>query len=207
MLDYERDPQVISPTTQVPDPALCPGLADSPSVTLIKCAFYGMPLVSGMANNVGQFQGKFKLVIAGSNAYIKSNAPSVEGFEGPVAFGNATINAPAPVIDHGYLMAQTMNTLLPFDPELCAASCRAQTAYNAKHGTFNGQACIFFNAYIIYKNNANGVFKCAYYGQGYDGTYATEVGQYDATGAHFTIGSSYGYYIDYSAAHSKTTGT
>ena len=182
---------------------MCPAYANSASATLIKCAFYGMPIIASEAKNIGQFQGKLKVVYAGSNGYIKSGAPSIEGFEGPIAFGNATINAPAPVIDHGYFFAQTLNTTLPFDPELCAAACIAQTAYNLKHHTFKSQPCVFFNAYILYKNKANGVFRCAYYGIGYDATFATNDGQWNDQGDHWTIDSSYGYYIDYSAAQTK----
>ncbi|KAK0636225.1 hypothetical protein B0T17DRAFT_503701 [Bombardia bombarda] len=193
---YERVPLVVSSTTQVPDKDSCPGLTTSPSATLIKCAFYGMPLIASTATNVGQFQGKFKVVYAGVTAFTKSSAPSVDGYEGPVSFGNASINAPAPVIDHGYLRVQTFGTNVPYDPSLCAASCAAQTTYNANHGTFNGQACIFFNAYILYKNGENGVFTCAYYGTPYGVAYAKNKGQFDAAGNKFTIGSSFGYYLD-----------
>jgi len=78
---FERTPLVISPSTQVPDPNACPGTATSPSATLIKCSFYGMPLAATQAKNVGQFQGKFKVVYAGSNSYVRSSAPSLDGYE------------------------------------------------------------------------------------------------------------------------------
>jgi hypothetical protein len=85
--DYERNPLVVSVATQVPDDTVCPGLATSPSATLLKCAFYGIPVTADQATNVGQFQGKFHVVIAGSNAYIKTSAPTLPGYEGPVPFG------------------------------------------------------------------------------------------------------------------------
>ncbi|KAK3391998.1 hypothetical protein B0T20DRAFT_70713 [Sordaria brevicollis] len=194
---YERVPLEISKKTQVPDASLgCPGLADAASATLIKCAFYGMPLVATSAKQVYQFQGKaFKVVYAGSTAFTKSTGPTVDGFQGPVTFGNAAINAPAPVIDNGYLRTQTFGTNVPFAPELCAASCNAQTEYNAKHNVNKGQACVFFNAYIIYKNNKDGVFTCAYYGIPYGTSYAKNKGQKDNSGNVWTIGSSYGYYL------------
>ena len=187
---------IVSSTTQVPDKDVCPGLATSPSATLIKCAFYGMPLLVSTATNVGQFQGKFKVVVAGSNAYARTSAPSLDHYEGPVSFGNASINAPAPVIDHGYLRTQTFGTNVPYDPSLCAASCETQTEYNAAHGTNKGQACVFFNSYVLYKNGANGVFTCAYYGTPYGVAYAKNKGQFDKDGNKFTIGQSYGYYAD-----------
>ncbi|KAJ4418303.1 hypothetical protein N0V85_001503 [Neurospora sp. IMI 360204] len=196
---YERVPLEISKAKQVPDAALgCPGNADATSATLIKCAFYGMPLVATSATEVYQFQGKaFKVVYAGSTAFTKSAGPSVDGFQGPITFGNggdASINAPAPVIDHGYLRSQTFGTNVPFSPELCAASCNAQTEYNQKHGTNKGQACVFFNAYVFYKNGQNGVFTCAYYGTAYGASFAKNKGQKDNSGNVWTVGSSYGYY-------------
>ncbi|KAK3351749.1 hypothetical protein B0H65DRAFT_132905 [Neurospora tetraspora] len=196
---YERVPLEISKATQVPDAALgCPGNADATSATLIKCAFYGMPLVASTATEVYQFQGKaFKVVHAGSTAFTKSAGPSVDGFQGPITFGNngdASINAPAPVIDHGYLRSQTFGTNVPFSPELCAASCNAQTEYNKLHNINKGQACVFFNAYIFYKNGKDGVFTCAYYGIPYGASFAKNKGQRDNSGNVWTVGSSYGYY-------------
>ncbi|KAK3327787.1 hypothetical protein B0T19DRAFT_173705 [Cercophora scortea] len=193
---FERVPLLISPVTQTPDGSICPATSTSPSATLIKCAFFGLPLRVETATNAGQYQGSFHVVIAGANAYTKSTGPSVDGYEGPVAFGNASINAPAPVIEHGYLRTQTFGSNVPFDVSLCAASCQAQTDYNAKHGTFGGQACVFFNAYVLYKNGANGVFTCAYYGTPYGVAYAKNKGQKDGSGNVFTVGSSFGYYAD-----------
>lgn len=195
---YERVPLEISKATQVPDAALgCPGNADAASATLIKCAFYGMPLVASSAKSPAyQFQGKaFKVVYAGSTAFTKSAGPSVDGFQGPITFGKAAINAPAPVIDHGFLRSQTFGTNVPFAPELCAASCKAQTEYNALHNTNKGQACVFFNAYIMYKNGKDGVFTCAYYGVPYGVSYAKNTGQKDNSGNVWTIDSSFGYYL------------
>ncbi|KAH8879776.1 hypothetical protein GQ53DRAFT_853156 [Thozetella sp. PMI_491] len=192
---YERDPLVVNPDTQVPDVNLCPANSSSSSATLIKCAFYGQPVTSGEAVNSYQYWGSFKIVYAGANAYYKY-AATVDGFKAPVSFGGAAINAPAPVINHGYLRSQTFGTNVPFDPSLCAASCNAQTTYNAKHSLYNGAACVFFDAFIVYENGLNGVFTCNYYSIEYDSSYAKNVGQYDSAGNHYTIGNSYGYYID-----------
>jgi hypothetical protein len=194
-VDYERVPLIVSPVTQVPSAQACPGLTTSPSATLIKCAFYGMPVKTVQATNVGQFQGKFHVVIAGSNAYFKSSVPSLPGFEGPVSFGNASINAPAPVNTHGYLRVQTFGQNIPFDPSLCAASCAAQTKYNSEHNIGLGP-CIFFNIYVLQKNGADGVLTCTYYSTPYGVAYAKNPGQFDAQGNHFTVTQSYGYYVD-----------
>jgi len=51
-------------------------------------------------------------------------------------------------------------------------------------------------AYILYKNGENGVFTCAYYTIAYGENFAKNVGQYDNSGNHWTIGMSNGYYLD-----------
>ncbi|KAB5554324.1 hypothetical protein GE09DRAFT_1286908 [Coniochaeta sp. 2T2.1] len=187
---YERDPLIIFPDTQTPNSQYCPADHNSPSATLIKCAFYNKPIKPSEAINVGQYQGSdFHLVIAGSNAYAKT-APRLVGYSNPTSFGNAAINAPAPVDKNGYMRVQTFGTDVPLDPKVCADSCAAQSDYNSRHG---GPKCIFFNAYLLYKNGQNPVFTCTYYSVVYDKSYAKNVGQYNSKGDHFTIGSSYGY--------------
>jgi len=187
---YERDPLVVYPASQAPNSLYCPANSTSPSATLIKCAFFSKPLTASEATNTGQYQEKFQLVIAASNAYSKP-APLISGYLAPVDFGNAAMNIPPPVGANGYMRVQTFGTNVPFDPAVCAASCASQTGYNQRHG---GPACIMFNAYLLYENNANPVFTCTYYSVEWDPSYATNVGQYDKEGDHFTIGSSYGYY-------------
>lgn len=71
---YERAPLVSNSDA-------CPALATSPSATLIKCAFYGLPVSAAQATNKAQYQGKFHVVIAGSNAYVKTSAPSLPGYQ------------------------------------------------------------------------------------------------------------------------------
>jgi len=134
-------------------------------------------------------------VITGSNGYIKTCAPSLKGWEGPVAFKGA-INAPAPVIDHGYLQVQTFGQNVPYDPSLCASACNAQTVYNANHPSVGLGPCVFFDAYILYENGINGVFTCTYYSTPYGAEYATMTGQYDQAGNYYGVGNSYGYYLD-----------
>lgn len=48
-------------------------------------------------------------------------------------------------------------------------------------------------AYILYKDGLNGVFTCTYYTYAWSPSYATNVGQYDSQGHHYTIGYSNGY--------------
>lgn len=150
---YERDPELVWPTTGTPSTEYCPATVNSSSVTLIKCAFYSVPLYSGNATNVGQYQGDFHLVIAGSTAFNVMDAPICDGFTGPVDLGNAALNIPAPVILNGYLSVELFpNTA--YDPRLCAIQCKDTSAWNQALGI--NVECTSFDAYVIYMNGING---------------------------------------------------
>lgn len=152
VLYYERDPELVWPTTHAPIDPQCPATATSASVTLIKCAFYSVPLYSGNATNVGQYQDDFHLVVAGSTAF-NMDAPEISGWTGPVDLYDAAIDIPPPVGANGYIRVQTFpNT--NFDPNTCAANCESITAYNSRHGS--AEQCTMFNAYVLYENGVNG---------------------------------------------------
>lgn len=187
---YERVPLIIDPSTHTTNPDTCPGTATSPSATLIKCDFFGKPIFPGMATNTGQAEQDFHFVKAGSNAYIKSSAPSVDGYDTPVSYGNAAISIPAPVGANGYIRSQTFGTNVPFSPDACAASCDATSAYNLAHGK---APCNFFDVFVQYLNGENGVLTCNLYSTVWDASYATNVGRHDNSGNHWTIAMSYGY--------------
>jgi hypothetical protein len=93
---------------------------------------------------------------------------------------------------------QTFPSTQPYDPSVCAAACIAKSAYNLRHtaNTSAARLCVFFDAYIMYKNGDNGIFTCTYYTQPYDPSYATNHGQYDGEGNHYTIGHSFTYSYD-----------
>lgn len=93
---------------------------------------------------------------------------------------------------------QTFPMTQPYDPSVCATACEQKSAYNLRHTTPQSDAriCVFFDAYILYKNGANGVFTCTYYTAIYGPPQATNFGQYDGSGNHFTIGHSYIYSLD-----------
>lgn len=57
----------------------------------------------------------------------------------------------------------------------------------------------------MYKNEQNGVFTCTYYTSAWDSSYATNAGQYDQAGNHYTIGSSYGYALPSAPQNGKGT--
>jgi hypothetical protein len=190
VLVYERVPLIIDLKTHTTNKSTCPGLTTSPSATLIKCDFYGKPVFSGQATNTGQSQQDFRFVKAGSNAYVKSSAPTIDGYDGPRNFGNAAVNAPAPVGAHGFVRSQTFGSNVPYDPSLCAAACDASAAFNVKSGR---APCVFFDAFIQYLNGANGVMTCNLYSVAYDESYATNVGRRDNSGNRWTIAMSFGY--------------
>lgn len=96
----------------------------------------------------------------------------------------------------------------PYDASVCAAACNQKTNYDIAQGLPNKQnpdVCNFFNAYILYKNGENGVFTCTYYTSAWDSSYATQTGQYDSSGNHYTIGSSFGYALPSAPKNGKTT--
>lgn len=139
---YERDPELVWPTTRTPKDPECPGTATSSSVTLVKCTFYSVPLYAGNATNTGQYQGGFHLVVAGSTAF-NLEAPAINGWTGPVDLGNAALSIPTPVGANGYIRVQTFPNS-NFNPNACATSCQATAQ------------CTSFNAYVLYQNGANG---------------------------------------------------
>lgn len=144
-----------------------------------------------MATNIGQFKNTgYHVVIAGSNAYT-TTPQSLPGYDGPYPVGDASINAPP----GPYMGVKTFTGSQPYDPSVCAAACNAITAALAAH-PIPGQpaACVFFDAYIMYANGANGQFTCTYYGEAFDSTYATNFGQ-TRGGVVYTVGHSYTYKI------------
>lgn len=183
---FERNPKVNL------DKKNCPS---SDAQTLVKCAFYGIPLTANEATNDGQYTGKdFYTSIAGSNAYTIV-PPTPAGFSPPVSFGVATIKAPQG--SNTYMGIQTFADV-SYNPQVCADACNAKSDYNRRQAAKtsnpnNYRKCRFFDAYVAYKNDANPLFTCTYYTQGYGPEYATNIDQYNDAGDHFTHGSSYGF--------------
>jgi len=142
---------------------------------------------------VGQWSGDFHVVLAGSNIYAATAQVAPANFTGPQAMGNKTINSPS-----GYMGVMTLPQNTAYDPSICAAACTAKSQYDTAHGlpsTSNPDICNFFVAYMLYKNGDNGVFTCTFYTSQWDMTYATNVGQYDSAGNHYTIGNANGFAV------------
>lgn len=152
LIYYERDIELVWSTTRAPSDEHCPPSANSSSITLIKCAFYSVPLYSGNATNVGQYQGDFHVVVAGSTAF-NMEAPTIDGWNGPVDLHGAALNIPAPVDQHGYISVQVFPNDA-YDPRTCATNCQTTTAYNPDQGST--VQCTSFNAYVVYIDGSDG---------------------------------------------------
>ena len=183
---FERDP-VVGPNAD-----LCP----KPDGALrVKCSYWGTGLDEKTLTNPGQWRAKFWVGIAGSNAYTsyKMDGP-VAGWTGPQKLGNAAINAPLYDCENkwsylGYKLLQAGSV----DPNLCAAACDAQTAYNAAHPTATDPyPCNAFGSYILTKTNSTGSFQagqmCTLYTANWDAKFASNTGASDPS-----IGATYSY--------------
>lgn len=142
------------------------------------------------ATNGGQWRKNFRTAIAGSNAYTRTSPNPISGWTGPVDLGTAAIK-----VSTTFLSSQSFSQSQPFDPSVCAAACQQITTNNKAAAGLNGlyDTCRFFDAYVLYKNGLGGVFTCAYYSQSWGPDAATNTGQDDAKGNHYTIGHSYTY--------------
>ena len=175
---YERDPSV-DPTSDCQNPE---------PITNTKCSIYGYPVAKASATNQGQWRQQFNVVIVGSNGYSKlaptcKPAPTVTGFKEPENLP-AAINAPL-IIKNGKEY-DTYNGMRlfndgPFDPQLCAAACDSQTAFDKEHivdAEGNYKPCNFFTSYILTKNGAPLGTYCALYTQAWGQDKAVNTGYY-----------------------------
>lgn len=161
---FERDP-TLEPADACPNPA---------STSTIKCVFWGGYVAAANAKNKGQWRNKFHVVIAGSNGYMKSAVPTVQGFTG-VSVGDFSLNAPLDCNGKETYMGSKLLTNSYFDPSLCAAVCNSQNQFNLANPPATGkpQLCKFFSTYMMAQNgNPKGQY-CAIYSQSWDKSYAT----------------------------------
>ncbi|KAK4183704.1 hypothetical protein QBC35DRAFT_442902, partial [Podospora australis] len=93
----------------------------------------------------------------------------IDGFIGPISYGEATINAPlGPNGEETYLGVKFYPEA--FIPDLCAAHCVSTTKYNRKHPNPDGSylSCRFFLAYTLYQNGEPQGLYCTMYTRHYD---------------------------------------
>ncbi|KAH0090939.1 hypothetical protein KCU96_g7811, partial [Aureobasidium melanogenum] len=188
-LYFERDPSV--------DPGSgASGCENPPSVTYIKCVFWGGPVSRANANNYGQYRNQFQVLIAGSNGYTNNTIAALAGYSDAIYYGTHAIDAP--------LDAQGYNTFItskifngPFDARLCGAACDAQTQYAIDNPSADGtpaKKCQFFNTYILNLNDnkhPQGQY-CALYTEAWPSKYATSTGSSTSSGK-LIVEYSYGY--------------
>ncbi|KAI9712005.1 MAG: hypothetical protein M1820_001713 [Bogoriella megaspora] len=144
----ERDPSVD------PTPGVCP---NPDAITNYRCALWGSGVEAAAAVNYGQYRDQFQVVIAGSNGYEKTNTTTpapCPGWTPPTSCPGAISGAPWNIGSNFFPG--------PFDPALCAAYAKQQTAYNKAHadkGTGKYSPANMFNAYMMKKNGiAQGTF-------------------------------------------------
>ena len=173
---FERSPSK-APAANCQDP---PGSANP------FCVLWGGPVSKDNALNEGQWREKYHVVITASNGYVLTSSLN--------PLSGKAINAPLDCNSNdAYMGMRLLTDNSPFDPERCAAICDATTQYNIEHPE-DGKAprlCKFYNTYILNKNYVSQGQACSMYTQYWDpSNYATNDGQYDGEGNHYTISSS-----------------
>ncbi|KAK2614699.1 hypothetical protein N8I77_001504 [Diaporthe amygdali] len=195
---YERDP-TISPSYN--------GCPNPPSTTNIKCVLWGQSINTDISLNWGEDRCDFKVVVAGSNCYIKQaarNNLTDLGFFGPR--GDAVPGSTFPHSqmiepEDGYLtflevyreIYATDGEGPSYDPAVCAENCNALTKYNSKnrvnqHPYINGAypKCNMFNMFEVSMISDNNpiAFVCFFYSTSWDSLYSTEMSGVDPEGRH-----------------------
>ncbi|ROV98011.1 hypothetical protein VMCG_07008 [Cytospora schulzeri] len=196
---YERDP------TLNPDYVDCP---NPNSTTNIKCVFWGSSISEDLALNYGESRVDFRVVITGSNYYIKQAALSNLtdlGFYGPRgdAQENAIFATPElieptdgyPTYIGGYRGFYTNRPEGPsYDPSDCARRCNALTNYNSVNKVnatpyING-AYPKCNMFSVFEDaTADGVpfsVVCWFFTTSWDSKYSTKVVGVDKAGRNLT---------------------
>ncbi|KAH6613051.1 hypothetical protein C7974DRAFT_428779 [Boeremia exigua] len=169
-----------------PSKAPAAGCQDPPGSANPFCVLWGGPVSKDNALNEGQWREKYHVVITASNGYVLTT--SINPLSGKA------INAPLDCNKNdAYMGMRLLTDNAPFDPQRCAAICEATTQYNIDHPEA-GKAprlCKFYNTYILNKNYISQGQACSMYTQYWDpNTYATNDGQWDGQGNHYTISSS-----------------
>ncbi|KAG9868242.1 hypothetical protein KCU77_g370, partial [Aureobasidium melanogenum] len=173
---FERDPSVN------PDDSSC---SNPPSVTMIKCVYWGGPVSQDNAVNTGQIRGGFTVAIAGSNGYVTTQIKTPAGYQAGIPYGKYAINAPYDIQGYNTFMGSKIFTST-WDTAACAAYCDSQTAYNKATAPKDGtpyKICNFYNTYVLTTYKADGSVVpqgqyCALYTEAWPIKYATNGGQW-----------------------------
>jgi len=120
-------------------------------------------------------------VLAGSNGYVNSSVAAAAAYGSPTYLANAAIVAPYACNGTSTFLGGRIYNGTTFDAARCAADCSATPG------------CRFFNTYLSAKNNVVLSQQCALFSVSWPAVFATNAGQYNAQGDHFSISSSYSY--------------
>jgi len=164
---FERDPTV-APTVACPNP---PSNYNKYGLFNVKVAYYSSILTAASATNVGQWQGKFQVAIAGSNAYVKQSifqtGGSNSGYTPAAGTGSGghvpsdkAINAPLNCDGSDPLAGMQWWNDGQFQVSRCAQACTAHSAWVAAQG---GVPCNFFNTFMQTLNGNQGQQMCTFY--------------------------------------------
>jgi hypothetical protein len=180
---FERSPSIV-PASSCPNP---------PGTPNIFCVLWGGPVSAENARNDGQWRDQFHVVIAGSNGYVLTSSMN--------PLSTKAINAPLDCNGVDTYMGMRMFTdNAPFDPERCKAVCEATSQWDIEHNSDPSKPpklCKFFDTYILSKNYQSQGQVCSMYTQYWDPeVYATNDGQWDGEGNHYTISSSVFFHND-----------
>jgi hypothetical protein len=168
---FERSPTV--------DPN--PHCKNPPSSTLIKCSLWSLSSknVTATATNNGQWRYDFRVVIGGSNGYVRK----YEGCPGYNVeyLGNAAIDAPLDCKGTYTYLGYKVYDSATYDLTRCAEACAKQNEYNVADPPKNGshaQPCHFVNSYMEKKNGVLTGQYCALYSKAWHKKYATNYGRH-----------------------------
>lgn len=171
---FERDPSLDPNAQQCPNP---------PSVTNIKCVWWGVPVSKSTATNSGQYRDSFEVVIAGSNGYNAIIEPAeVAGFSAGVSYGGA-LNVPNDPVDNQdtYITSKFYSygygpyQIQYYAPEVCVHACADQTAYDYNNPPSSGRPAVC-NQVVALSLNRNGVpqgMYCSFFTESWGPNYGT----------------------------------
>ncbi|KAI4850355.1 hypothetical protein E4T44_02799 [Aureobasidium sp. EXF-8845] len=187
---FERDPSLDPNRQSCPDP---------PSVTMIKCVYWGGQTTDSNTVNVGQPRADFIVAIAGSNGYVTTKIATPAGYNTGLYYGKNAINAPYDAQGYNTFMGSKIFTGI-WNVDQCAAYCKSQSDYNTATAPKDGtpaKVCKFFNTYLLTAKMASGEVKqqgqyCSLYTEAWPQKYATNGGQWRGKD-QYTIDYSFGY--------------
>ncbi|KAH0365933.1 hypothetical protein KCU65_g5750, partial [Aureobasidium melanogenum] len=125
------------------------------------------------------------------------------GYSSIVVSSSAALSAPLNCNGANTFIGSKLFTSGPFDESLCAAACTAQSAYNLKHPLASGlpKLCQYYNTYVLLKDGVSRGQHCTLYTQAWDGSYATNKGQWRGTSVVTSIETDYTTEVVYATSY------